>query len=324
MGLFDSYFDPDQFQASGGLLGRLLSLQPQDQFQPGAGFDPQNAAGDPTASASQTPVSLPIASPTSSSAAPSLPQTPDDGQTQNIAIGDYQMPQFGRADVPVAPPPPPDLGDRLSAGLQSWAQTPVGNPFAALANGIAGFNAGQRTDAAGLVPAQTPSPISAQSPDLGDRLSAGFQSWAHTPVGNPFAALANGITGFNAGQRTGSGGIAPQNLQPSASDPANASQDLNARYEALRSFLGDRNAMLAIVHPEVGQKLIAQALAGQTTAGNSGDVEVANGNQSSIANQTNLAGNGQLSGSPGPAKGTTVRANNSTALLRKRRGNFGA
>ena len=29
MGLFDSYFDPEQFDASGGLLGRLISLQRQ-------------------------------------------------------------------------------------------------------------------------------------------------------------------------------------------------------------------------------------------------------------------------------------------------------
>jgi hypothetical protein len=39
MGLFDSYFDPQQFQDSGGLVGRLLSLhQEQGQYQ-GAGLD---------------------------------------------------------------------------------------------------------------------------------------------------------------------------------------------------------------------------------------------------------------------------------------------
>src|SRR5947208_3276033 len=44
MGLFDGYFDPQQFADSGGLLGRLLSLQPQyAQYQPGAGFDPPPA-----------------------------------------------------------------------------------------------------------------------------------------------------------------------------------------------------------------------------------------------------------------------------------------
>jgi len=122
------------------------------------------------------------------------PTLPDYGQTQNIPIGDYQMPQFGIADV---------------------------------------------------------SQTAQQPPDFGDRLSAGFKSWAHTPVGNPFAALANGITGLSSGQRT--------------TDPANPQQVLNSRYEALQPILGDHNAMLAIVHPEVGKTLITRALAGQVT-----------------------------------------------------------
>jgi hypothetical protein len=235
MGLFDDYLDPDQFQDSGGILGRLLSLPQLAQLQPGTGFDPQS------------------------------PETPPDGQTQNMTTsGNIPAPRSGGADVPQAAPPSPDLSDRLSAGFQSWAHTPVGNPFAALANGMAGFNAGQRTDAAGAVPSQTPLPTSAQSPELGDRLSAGFQSWAHTPVGNPFAALANGIAGLSTGQRADPAGIVQKNLQPPATNLANAQRDLNARYQALRPVLGDRNAMLAIVHPEMGQTLIAQALAGQT------------------------------------------------------------
>jgi hypothetical protein len=40
-------------------------------------------------------------------------------------------------------------------------------------------------------------------------------------------------------------------------------QDLHSQYQALRPMLGDRNAMLATVYPEVRQALIAQALAGQ-------------------------------------------------------------
>jgi hypothetical protein len=39
--------------------------------------------------------------------------------------------------------------------------------------------------------------------------------------------------------------------------------DLHSRYQALRPILGDHDAMLATVHPEVGQSLIAQALASQ-------------------------------------------------------------
>jgi hypothetical protein len=45
--------------------------------------------------------------------------------------------------------------------------------------------------------------------------------------------------------------------------PQPPGQDLHSQYQALRPMLGDRNAMLAAVYPEVRQTLIAQALAGQ-------------------------------------------------------------
>jgi hypothetical protein len=245
MGLFDSYFDPQQFQDSGGLVGRMLSLQQQQgQYQPSGGFDQA-----PTAPSPGSPIG-----------APSNPQTPDYGQTQNIPIGRYQMPQFGRADVPQPAPQTPDFGGRLSAGFQSWAHTPVGNPFAALANGTAAFGAGQPTDVSGVVPPQATSQTSAPSPGFGDRLSAGLQSWAHTPVGNPMAAVANGFTGFGTGQRTDPPGMVQQILQPRIDASGNPQQDLSSQYQALRPLLGDQNAMLAIVHPELGQTLIAQLL----------------------------------------------------------------
>jgi hypothetical protein len=158
MGLFDDYFDPQQFGEGGGLLGRLLSLQQQQgQYQPaqGSGWpDALPAQGSPTSgpqeatasAAPQTPVSLPMPAPTNNGQALAVAQTPNDGPTSYMPIGNYQMPQFGRPDVPQPVQPTPDLGDRLSAGFQSWAHTPVGNPFAALANGVTGFNTGQRTD----------------------------------------------------------------------------------------------------------------------------------------------------------------------------------
>ncbi|OIQ63698.1 hypothetical protein GALL_547600 [mine drainage metagenome] len=121
MGLFDSYFDPEQFQDSGGLLGRLLSLQgQQDQYQPGAGFDGQGSAYGQPAAAPQTPVFPAVALPASTNVAPATiaPQPPDYGQTQDIAIGNSQMPQFGRADIAQAAPPAPDFCDRLNAGFQ--------------------------------------------------------------------------------------------------------------------------------------------------------------------------------------------------------------
>jgi hypothetical protein len=112
-----------------------------------------------------------------------------------------------------------------------------------------------------------------QPPDLGDRLSAGFQSWAHTPIGNRFAALGNGVVGLGSGQRTDPAGIAQQILQPRIESAGNAHEDLNSQYQALRPILGDHNAMLAIVRPEVGKTLIAQALAGRTKPGNTGEAD---------------------------------------------------
>jgi hypothetical protein len=127
MGLFDGYFDPDQFGNGGGLLGRLLALQQQQgQYQPGADLDQASAA----------------------------PQTP--------------------------------------------------------------------------VPAPLP--------------------WSNLS--------GNGLT--------------PSVQQPPASD-------LHSQYQSLRPVLGDRNAMLAAISPEVGQTLIAQALANRQNPANTSDA-VSTGN----------------------------------------------
>ena len=56
------------------------------------------------------------------------------------------------------------------------------------------------------------------------------------------------------------GGQAPSVPQPPG-------QDLHSQYQALRPMLGDRNAMLATVHPELRQTLIAHALAGRQQPG---------------------------------------------------------
>ena len=56
------------------------------------------------------------------------------------------------------------------------------------------------------------------------------------------------------------GGQPPSVPQPPGQDP-------HSQYQALRPMLGDRNAMLATVYPEVRQALIAQALAGQQQPG---------------------------------------------------------
>jgi hypothetical protein len=230
MALFDGYFDPEQFQDSGGLLGRLLSLQQQQgQYQSGPGF---NAQPD-SSSASTQPAAIPTPVPR-----PTLPQTPGEQPRDAIAVGDYQMPQFGAADSSQALQQP-GIGDRLSAGFQSWAHTSVGNPFAGLANGIAGFNSWQRTDPAGIIPSRIP----AQAPDPGDRLSAGFQSWAHTPVGNPFAALANGVSGFSSGQRSDPAAVAQRILTSQMDATGNPTPDLRATRSARGGAVASRSNM---------------------------------------------------------------------------------
>lgn len=185
MALFDDV-DPDQFQDSGGILGRLLSWMP-NASQSGGGSDLQ---GDPYAADS-----------------PQAPTSSGAGSAQAV-------------------PPPPDLGTRLGAGLQSWAQTPVGSPFAALANGINGFNNGQSASPAGAATASSnapPASAPAQKPNFGDRLGAAFQSWAQTPVGSLFAGLANGITGFNTGQVS---------VAPAGTKTQSQTQDFNDRPNA--------------------------------------------------------------------------------------------
>jgi hypothetical protein len=126
------------------------------------------------------------------------------------------VPQNSPADASSQPPTAPDIGARLGAGFQGWAQTPVGSPFAALANGINGFNTAQQANGASTAPTGSPAPGS--MPDPGGRLGAAFQSWALTPVGSPFAALANGINGFNSGQTSIAPTAPTQHAQTQTSD----------------------------------------------------------------------------------------------------------
>ncbi len=236
MGLLDSYFDPDQFNPSGGLIGRLQSLQQQQgQYQPAQGFD---ESGGQSAQGGSS----------SASGNAALPAGPG-GPTGFMKIGDYQMPQFGSTDVSqIVQPiqPTPGLGDRLTAGSQSWAHTPLENPFAALANGIKAFGAGQPTEANGLVPSRPQMPAQALDPD--GRLSAGFQSWAHTPTGNPFAALANGIAGFESGRRI---------------YPAPTPQGARARSEVPQSPSPViQDATLGAMKPQTANKPASRVMAG--------------------------------------------------------------
>jgi hypothetical protein len=78
-------------------------------------------------------------------------------------------------------------GDGINAASTSAAALPNPAPFSLAGNPMVSAT----------------QPMAAQpSSSFGDRLSAGFQSWAHTPVGSPFEAIANGVQGLTTGQRT--------------------------------------------------------------------------------------------------------------------------
>jgi hypothetical protein len=119
MSLFDDYFNPAQFQAGGGLLGRLLSLRPDlDPSQPGAGdANPEGSFDAQGAAASQAP-SQPVASQPSLGVDPvsSVVATQSLSSAQNPIISNNSLsPQSTNAGVSQATSSPkPVSGDRLS------------------------------------------------------------------------------------------------------------------------------------------------------------------------------------------------------------------
>ncbi len=94
MGLFDGYYDPDQFETSGGLLGRLLSPQRLQGMPP----DIEPSASSP---AFQAPMSAPMMPAPGTRWPTPNPQTPF--ATLRSAFGDHNRErsplglQFGQA-----------------------------------------------------------------------------------------------------------------------------------------------------------------------------------------------------------------------------------
>lgn len=240
MGLFDDgYFDPDQFQDSGGLPGRLFSAHPEWAFsQSDGGGNSQDPLGGSAATVSQAPLASVVSPILAGAAGPFA--APASDTSANAASGKSEAAP-SNATNDSASPLPSDIGARLGAGFQKWAQTPVGSPFAALANGITAFNTVQQGNGAGAVSNGSVAPGSTPAPDLGGRLGAAFQSWALTPVGSPFAALANGITGFNTGQTS---------VAPAASTPSQAQAQSSEHNAANAPIQNPPLAPIAIVPPK--------------------------------------------------------------------------
>ncbi|WP_315831126.1 hypothetical protein [Bradyrhizobium prioriisuperbiae] len=90
------------------------------------------------------------------------------------------------------------------------------------------------------------SQASPQNPDFGDRLSAGFQSWAHTPVGSPFAGLANGIQGFESGQRVDPEGLAQRNKDRSDNLTAQLLKARGASQEEVDAAIANPSLMIPL------------------------------------------------------------------------------
>lgn len=97
---------------------------------------------------------------------------------------------------------------------------------------------------------QLPSILQAPGDGLGDRLMAGAKNFAGG--GGLISGLVGGITGLATGQRTDPGGVAAENMR--------------AQFKALVPILGEQKAILAVLNPALGQKLVEQATAGKQYA----------------------------------------------------------
>jgi hypothetical protein len=143
MGLFDGYFDQDQFQDGGGLLGRLLSLQQQqDQYQPGTGFDQApSAAQTPATPSMPSPMVLNNVQP---SAVP--PMGAQDLKSQYAALlpilGDHKVtiatvnPEMGKTLIAQALAGQQESGNTGDVDLSGNGHAGPGNEASSVADGL--------------------------------------------------------------------------------------------------------------------------------------------------------------------------------------------
>ena len=190
MGLLDNLLlgsGADFSGQQGGLLDFLRNTQMQNsQYQPSAGF---------------------------------APQQPD--QAQPLAIGNYQMPRIG----------PADLYQPQQTMLPQNAQPTQGQL--------------PQAQSQPQQPVQQPLPPALGGNSFGGNLGASLQSFANTP-GGLIPKLVGGGAALLTGQRSDPAGLQQQNLK--------------AQYDSLVPLLGPQKALLAVMNPEAGKTLLNEAL----------------------------------------------------------------
>lgn len=245
MGLLDSILA--QGQSGGGLFGGLYQA-PQQQDQMQMDYD---ALGNPM----PRYLSQDSPFPALPQQAPAIPQmtaqAPVAGGFGPWGVGGFPPPQqTAPLQQPVPPPAPTDVSsinrgpDRM-VDVGGYQMPQFGNPPQPDPAAIP-----QNAQPAQYMPPQNatqPSFLGPQSAGLGDRIAAGLSGFgAGGKSGGLFGAISSGINGLQTGQ---------------SSDPRIiAQQNLKAQYESLLPMLGPQKAMLAVMNPEAGKILLAQAL----------------------------------------------------------------
>lgn len=161
-----------------------------------------------------------------------FPQSPMDAnaaapapQNAPIAVGGYQMPRIG-AGFPGYPEHDPQTGETIAP---QQAPAPIQQPMQ------------QPTQAA---PQQMPSFLQPQ------HSAGGFGGAMHGALAN----MQAGPLGMIAGAIGGGMGMGQGNAQDQQR------QAMQAQFQAYRPILGDQKAYLAVINPEAGKAMLAEAL----------------------------------------------------------------
>lgn len=249
MGLLDSILA--QGQSGGGIFGGLYpsSLQPDQQQMD------YDAMGNPIPKYLSADSPFP-ALPAQAAAVPQMAaQAPVAGGFGPWGAGSFMPQQQPIAPAPQPPVQPPTDVSPINRGpdrtidiggyqMPQFGGAPQSDPGAIPQSAQPAQYSPQQPNPSAST---QPSFLGPQNPGLGDRISAGLSGLgAGGKSGGLFGALTSGINGLQTGQ---------------SSDPrAIAQQNLKAQYDSLLPMLGPQKAMLAVMNPEAGKILLAQAL----------------------------------------------------------------